>query len=244
LLAKISENAALIESNRVLRVEKQTLEERLSKKSDELIAAESEISPLKQEVITLRSERDYIKIENETLQNSIDQWRKRATSIMTKVWTPDLPNFPITDIYRPIVSIQKLMNSWNRRKSDWRLRSAPLKVNLQERTIRYGTSQARELVYQSHNQVVKWKDAQQQWKNAVQNVTEQSKERQSQLAAERDAANAQAEAITKELESAKAEVMRLSKQSQELAASATGASSTDSNAIVRIWYKIIHHILT
>jgi regulator of replication initiation timing len=85
LLAKISENAALIESNRVLRVEKQTLEERLSKKSDELIAAESEISPLKQEVITLRSERDYIKIENETLQNSIDQWRKRATSIMTKV---------------------------------------------------------------------------------------------------------------------------------------------------------------
>jgi hypothetical protein len=92
--------------------------------------------------------------------------------------------------------------------------------------------------------VVKWKDAQQQWKNAVQNVTEQSKERQSQLAAERDAANAQAEAIARELESAKAEVMRLSKQSQELAASATGASSTESNAIVRIRYKIILHTLT
>lgn len=61
------------------------MEERLAKKSDDLIAAESEISPLKQEVITLRSERDYIKIENETLQTSIDQWRKRATTIMTKV---------------------------------------------------------------------------------------------------------------------------------------------------------------
>jgi regulator of replication initiation timing len=85
LLDKVSENAALIEGNRILRSEKATLEQRLAKKSDDLIAAESEISPLKQEVITLRSERDYIKIENETLQTSIDQWRKRATSIMTKV---------------------------------------------------------------------------------------------------------------------------------------------------------------
>ena len=85
LLAKVSENASLIEGNRVLRAEKATLEQRLAKKSDELIAAESEISPLKQEVITLRSERDYMKVENETLQTSIDQWRKRATSIMTKV---------------------------------------------------------------------------------------------------------------------------------------------------------------
>lgn len=84
LLAKVSENAALIESNRNLRSEKAVLEERLAKKSDELIASQSEISPLKQDVITLRSERDFMKIENETLQNAVDQWRKRATSIMTK----------------------------------------------------------------------------------------------------------------------------------------------------------------
>lgn len=95
LLAKVSENASLIEGNRILRGEKATLEQRLAKKSDQLIAAESEISPLKQEVITLRSERDYMKVENETLQTSIDQWRKRATSIMTKVKAI----FPETFVY-------------------------------------------------------------------------------------------------------------------------------------------------
>ncbi|PVG00260.1 hypothetical protein CPB86DRAFT_844315 [Serendipita vermifera] len=198
LLAKISENAALIESNRVLRVEKQTLEERLAKKSDELIAAESEISPLKQEVITLRSERDYIKIENETLQNSIDQWRKRATSIMTK-----------TDRIDPEVHEQ--------------LKSEKERLEAEITTIKSQLARA-------NDQVVKWKDAQQQWKNAVQTVTEQSKERQSQLAAERDAANIQNEATTKELESAKADVMRLTRQNQELAASAAGGPAVDANA--------------
>lgn len=186
LLTKISENAALVETNRILRSEKSALEERLSKKGDELIASQSEISPLKQEVITLRSERDYMKIENESLQNSIDQWRKRATSIATKLERID-----------PEVHEQ--------------LKLEKEKLDGEVETLRAQLTRANE-------QVVKWKDAQQQWKNAVTTVTDQSRERQTQLIAERDAATSQSEATAKELDSTKAELARVSKQIQELSA--------------------------
>jgi hypothetical protein len=85
--------------------------------------------------------------------------------------------------------------------------------------------------YLIQGQVGKWKDAQQQWKEAVGRVTSESRERHAQLAAERDAALLQNEATGKELESAKAELQRLSKQSQDLATSAASRTSTDIDSV-------------
>jgi hypothetical protein len=85
--------------------------------------------------------------------------------------------------------------------------------------------------YLIRGQVGKWKDAQQQWKEAVSRVTSESRERHGQLAAERDAAISQNEATGRELESAKAELQKLSKQSQDLATSAASKPSTDIDSV-------------
>jgi len=80
-------------------------------------------------------------------------------------------------------------------------------------------------------QIAKWKDAQQQWKEAAGRLTNEFKERQTQLASERDAAISQNEAITKELEIAKADLRRVSKQNQDLTASAAGRTATDTDSV-------------
>ncbi|KAG8824295.1 hypothetical protein FRC17_009133 [Serendipita sp. 399] len=198
LLAKVSENAALIESNRALRNEKATLEERLQKKSDDLIAAESEISPLKQEVITLRSERDFVKVENEALQESVDQWRKRATSIMTRFERID------PEVHEQVKAESERLAA----------EVAGLKAQL----------------VKADAQVGRWKDAQQQWKNARDDAVEQGKQRQAALVAERDGVVSQLEGVRKELEATKAELQRSQSQNEELSTSATSKPIEDVDA--------------
>ncbi|KAG8842719.1 hypothetical protein FRC20_004293 [Serendipita sp. 405] len=201
LLAKVSENAALIENNRALRSEKAALEERLQKKSDDLVAAESEISPLKQEVITLRSERDFVKVENEALQESVDQWRKRATSIMTRFERID-----------PEVHEQ-------------------VKAESERLTTEVATLKAQ--LIKADAQVGRWKDAQQQWKNARDVAVEQGKERQAALIAERDSIASQLETVKADLEATKAELQRIVAQNQELSNTATSKPMDDPNAATR-----------
>ncbi|KAG8826812.1 hypothetical protein FRC19_007380 [Serendipita sp. 401] len=201
LLAKVSENAALIENNRALRSEKAALEERLQKKSDDLVAAESEISPLKQEVITLRSERDFVKVENEALQESVDQWRKRATSIMTRFERID-----------PEVHEQ-------------------VKAESERLTTEVATLKAQ--LIKADAQVGRWKDAQQQWKNARDVAVEQGKERQAALIAERDSIASQLETVKADLEVTKAELQRIVAQNQELSNTATSKPMDDPNAATR-----------
>ncbi|CAG7846542.1 Protein MLP1 homolog {ECO:0000303/PubMed:21784248} [Serendipita indica DSM 11827] len=177
LLSKVSENAALIESNRVLREEKAQLEQRLQKKSDDLIARETEISPLKQEVITLRSELEYVKVENEKLQESIDQWRKRATSIMTKFERID-----------PEVHEQ--------------VKAEAERLEAEVATLKAQLSKSNDQVAKWKDAQQQWKNAAQN----AQSTAEQAKERQSALIAERDSATSQLELVTKSLEAARAEL--------------------------------------
>ena len=85
LLAKVEENAALIDSNRLLRDEKKTLEEKLIRKAEELSAANLKLDPLQQDLYNLRSEIDLLKTENTHLTNQVSTWRTRATTLTTKV---------------------------------------------------------------------------------------------------------------------------------------------------------------
>jgi predicted nucleic acid-binding Zn-ribbon protein len=103
-------------------------------------------------------------------------------------------------------------------------------LNLPRLRHRYVVKSSIEL-YLTRSQVARWKDAQQQWKEAVGRVTNESKERQGQLASERDAAISQNEATGKELESAKAELQRLSKQNQDLTTSAVGRTPVDTDSV-------------
>lgn len=85
LLAKVEENAALIDSNRLLRDEKKTLEEKLLRKAEDLSAATLKLDPLQQDLYNLRSEIDLLKTENTHLTNQVSTWRTRATTLTTKV---------------------------------------------------------------------------------------------------------------------------------------------------------------
>lgn len=85
LLAKVEENAALIDSNRLLRDEKKALEEKLLRKAEDLTAATLKLEPLHQELYNLRSEIDLLKTENMYLTNQVSTWRTRATTLTTKV---------------------------------------------------------------------------------------------------------------------------------------------------------------
>jgi FtsZ-binding cell division protein ZapB len=85
LLAKVEENAALIDSNRLLRDDKKTLEEKLMRKVEDLTAATLKLEPLQQDLYSLRSEIDLLKTENTHLTNQVSTWRTRATTLTTKV---------------------------------------------------------------------------------------------------------------------------------------------------------------
>lgn len=85
LLAKVEENAALVDSNRLLRDEKKTLEERLLRKAEDLTTATLKLEPLQQDLYNLRSEVDLLKAENMHLTNQVSTWRTRATTLTTKV---------------------------------------------------------------------------------------------------------------------------------------------------------------
>jgi FtsZ-binding cell division protein ZapB len=85
LLAKVEENAALIDGNRLLRDEKKALEAKLLRKAEDLTAATLKLEPLQQELYNLRSEIDLLKTENTHLTNQVSTWRTRATTLTTKV---------------------------------------------------------------------------------------------------------------------------------------------------------------
>jgi len=85
LLAKVEENSALVDSNRLLRDEKRTLEEKLIRKAEDLTAATLKLEPLQQDLYNLRSEIDLLKTENTHLTNQVSTWRTRATTLTTKV---------------------------------------------------------------------------------------------------------------------------------------------------------------
>lgn len=97
LLAKVEENAALIDSNRLLRDEKKTLEEKLIRKAEDLTAATLKLEPLQQDLYNLRSEIDLLKTENTHLTNQVSTWRTRATTLTTKVRFPFICNIQIID---------------------------------------------------------------------------------------------------------------------------------------------------
>jgi FtsZ-binding cell division protein ZapB len=85
LLAKVEENATLIDSNRLLRDEKKGLEEKLIRKVEDLTAATLKLDPLQQDLYNLRSEIDLLKAENTHLTSQVSTWRTRATTLTTKV---------------------------------------------------------------------------------------------------------------------------------------------------------------
>ena len=85
LLAKVEENAALIDSNRLLRDDRKALEGRLLRKEEDLTAAILKLEPLQQDLYKFRSEIDLLKAENTHLTNQVSTWRTRATTLTTKV---------------------------------------------------------------------------------------------------------------------------------------------------------------
>jgi len=97
LLAKVEENAALVDSNRLLRDEKKTLEEKLIRKAEDLTAATLKLDPLQQDLYSLRSEIDLLKTENTHLTNQVSTWRTRATTLTTKVRLHFICNIRIND---------------------------------------------------------------------------------------------------------------------------------------------------
>lgn len=100
LLAKIEENASLISSNRVLRDDKKTLEEKLSKKSEELSVSIAQLNPLQEELFKAQREIEYQKAEAETLKQTISTWRTRATTLTTKVHSEQLKKTSDLTVYQ------------------------------------------------------------------------------------------------------------------------------------------------